>query len=302
MVGAIADNFHEGSRSEYLAQYVFSSFGTAVAVPHHEDYGVDFFCTLTEKVGQMAWAKASYTVQVKSELKPWVFQSAESVKWLVNHPLPLFLGVVDKATATLRIYHTAPRFYTWGLGDLPKRLEMTPVVETLGKSTESSLDYRFSLVPILAIEIVRLGDDNYWENARKVLEFWIESENHNLASIRSGLLGWTMPIKFETNILPSGRVEQWRMQPTGELLNSGIRHLSECLECIGSQLYATGNFVAAVEAALLHKYIHQNLAAFPADENYKPGRLEFLVYALLYKLPSERRKYAYSGVDEIQEA
>jgi|SRR5450631_3507650 hypothetical protein len=134
MVGAIADNFHEGSRSEYLAQYVFSSFGTAVAVPHHEDHGVDFFCTLTERAGRMAWAKASYTVQVKSELKPWIFESAESVKWLVNHPLPLFLGVVDKATATLRIYHTAPRFYTWGQGDLPKRLEMTPMIETVGKS------------------------------------------------------------------------------------------------------------------------------------------------------------------------
>ena len=33
-VGSIAPNLHEGSRSEYLAQYVFSSFGTAVPVPH----------------------------------------------------------------------------------------------------------------------------------------------------------------------------------------------------------------------------------------------------------------------------
>ena len=34
MVGAIAANLHEGSRSEYLAQYVFASFGTAVSVPN----------------------------------------------------------------------------------------------------------------------------------------------------------------------------------------------------------------------------------------------------------------------------
>jgi hypothetical protein len=32
--------------------------------------------------------------------------------------LPLFLGVVDTATGTLLIYHIAPRFYAWGLGDL----------------------------------------------------------------------------------------------------------------------------------------------------------------------------------------
>jgi hypothetical protein len=101
-VGSIATNPHEGSRSEYLAQYVFSSFGTSVAVPHHEDHGVDFHCTLTEKIGKRSWAKASYTVQVKSQLKPWTFKSKESVEWLIKHPLPLFLGVVDKKTAILR--------------------------------------------------------------------------------------------------------------------------------------------------------------------------------------------------------
>jgi hypothetical protein len=30
--GSIAANLHEGSRSEYLAQFVFSSFGTAIPV------------------------------------------------------------------------------------------------------------------------------------------------------------------------------------------------------------------------------------------------------------------------------
>jgi hypothetical protein len=33
-VGGIAANLHEGSRFEYLAQYVLASFGTAIAVPH----------------------------------------------------------------------------------------------------------------------------------------------------------------------------------------------------------------------------------------------------------------------------
>jgi len=51
MPGAIAASLHEGSRSEYLAQYVFSSWGTAIAIPHQEDSGVDLFCTLVEKKG-----------------------------------------------------------------------------------------------------------------------------------------------------------------------------------------------------------------------------------------------------------
>jgi hypothetical protein len=49
MTGSIAANLHEGSRSEYLAQFVFSSFGTAIPVPHQEDSGLDIYCTLLER-------------------------------------------------------------------------------------------------------------------------------------------------------------------------------------------------------------------------------------------------------------
>jgi hypothetical protein len=77
--GAIAANFHEGSRSEYLAQYVFSAFGTSVPVPHQEDHGIDLVCTLTERKGQLAWPVADYSVQVKSTDGPWEFSTPDSV-------------------------------------------------------------------------------------------------------------------------------------------------------------------------------------------------------------------------------
>jgi hypothetical protein len=54
MTGSVAANLHEGSRSEYLAHFVFSSFGTAFPVPHQEDTGLDIYCTLLERVGQRA--------------------------------------------------------------------------------------------------------------------------------------------------------------------------------------------------------------------------------------------------------
>ena len=54
MPAAIADNFHEDSRSEYLVQYVCSSLGTAAAISHQEDYGLDLHCTLTESLCQRA--------------------------------------------------------------------------------------------------------------------------------------------------------------------------------------------------------------------------------------------------------
>jgi hypothetical protein len=110
MTGAIAANFHEGSRSEYLAQYIFASFGTAVAVPHQEDSGIDLNCTLTERVGQRARTSAYFSVQVKSEMKPWVLDDADSVRWLIEHPLPFFYCVVDKKAARMRLYQVGPRF------------------------------------------------------------------------------------------------------------------------------------------------------------------------------------------------
>lgn len=118
MVGAIAANLHEGSRSEYLAQYVFASFGTVVSVPHQEDSGIDLYCTLTERVGSRAWPSAYFSVQVKSTINSWVLDSKDSVQWLVEHPLPLFLCIVDKPSARLRLYHTSPRFYVWSLPPL----------------------------------------------------------------------------------------------------------------------------------------------------------------------------------------
>src|SRR5689334_25386395 len=81
-IGSLSPNLHEGSRSEYLAQFVFSSFGTSVPIPHQEDTGLDLYCTLMERVDQRAWPRAYYSVQVKSTLDPWVFVSGESVRWL----------------------------------------------------------------------------------------------------------------------------------------------------------------------------------------------------------------------------
>jgi hypothetical protein len=303
--GSIAANFHEGTRSEYLAQYVFSSFGTAVAVPHEEDHGLDLICTLTERLGQRAWAKASYTVQVKSEAKPWIFDNPNSVEWLVKHPLPFFLCIVDKITGILHIYHTMPRFYAWGLGKLPSRLEMVPNEETSGQSTQWSDEYKFPLSPILTIDIMKISDNEYWKNVKRILDHWIELDNNNLTRIRAGLHSWEMPPKYETNNMPSrSRTLQWLAHPQEELLDQGllepaIRHLSDCLECIGIQLYNTGNKVAGVDAALLYRHLHQVLPIFTDYEKVSGGAL-WLIFQHLNKPPLQKQHYAFSGIDELQ--
>ncbi len=54
MVGSVARNPHTGSRSEILADYLFSGWGTVTPVRRQDDYGVDLQCTLTEAIGQRA--------------------------------------------------------------------------------------------------------------------------------------------------------------------------------------------------------------------------------------------------------
>src|SRR5215510_4078379 len=68
--GSYAPNAREGARSEYLAQYVFSRFGTSLPVLRQEDHGLDLHCTLSERKGRRAWPVAYYSVQVKSTNRP----------------------------------------------------------------------------------------------------------------------------------------------------------------------------------------------------------------------------------------
>ncbi len=104
--GTIAPNFHEGTRSEYLAQYVFSGFGTSIPVPHPEDSGIDLYCTLGERIGQRLHVRNYYFVQVKSNKNDIVYEGAKSVEWLLSHNYPFIVCVIDKKNSMVEIYQT----------------------------------------------------------------------------------------------------------------------------------------------------------------------------------------------------
>lgn len=231
---------HEGSRSEYLAQYVFASWGTAVVIPHQEDHGIDLTCTLMERVGKLYLARCPYTVQVKSSLDPLVFEG-EEVEWVVRHPLPLYLCIVNKAEAHISIYHTFPRFATWSLGELPDRLVMTPAPATpgvVGRVHHCSLDYSFSLdQPILDFTLPQMLDNAFWANARRVFQHWVDMENDNLTRIRAGLLKCRMPGEYRTNeTWVGGWTELWLTLAGDDHLARSNNHLKECLEWVGGQM------------------------------------------------------------------
>jgi hypothetical protein len=204
MPGAISPNFHEGSRSEYLAQYVLASWGTAVAIPHQEDSGIDLSCTFVDRIGQKAWARLPYSVQVKSTLEPWTFDSEDAIRWFVEHPLPLFFCVVDKASARLRFYHTAPRFMLLDRQNPASSVKLTFGTDAEGSSFGWSSGATAFVVnaPILDFTIHQCLDDIFQAKAAAVLRRWAEIDNDNITRVLNCVPTVRVPHPYTPNEPP----------------------------------------------------------------------------------------------------
>ena len=291
MVGAIAANFHEGSRSEYLAQYVFASFGTAVSVPHQEDSGIDLYCTLTERVGPRAWPRAYFSVQVKSTMDSWILDGKDSVQWLVEHPLPFFLCVVDKPSARLRLYHTSPRFYAWSLPPLPSRLELVPTTDPEGKCTQWQGSTTFPLsAPILDASVQELLDDQFHRQAWKVLNFWIGVDLENLARIKAGIHSFKMPDEYRTN---ATTFRAWVTQGITKApdLAAAMEHVKESVAYLSTQLHRRGDLAGAARCALLLRHFFK--------DDISGGTHDSFLHGAINKVVGGEKDYLFRGVDSL---
>lgn len=293
MPGSTSANFHEGSRSEYLAQYAFASFGTAVPVPHQEDTGLDLYCTLTERIGQQIWPRAYFSVQVKSDTSSWRFSSPKSVRWLIENPLPVFLCVVNKQDASLQIFHTCPRFYAWSLPPLPNSLELNPGTRGEGECVQWKDGISFSLsAPILAFTITEIQNDAFKEQAKDILKYWLDVEEQNLRRVKSGILGCSMPYKYKTNQKGDGGIVFHRTgYPSAEDTKRAISSVEVQLGWIAETLFLNGDIGGAVRAALLHRYW------FADDDDYRASALTQMNMALGDKLG--KKNYVFQAIDEL---
>ena len=255
MAGAIAPNLHEGSRSEILADYLFSTWGTVTPVRRQDDYGIDLFCTLTKRIGQRAFVTDHYSVQVKSTTDPWVLEGNDSVEWLANHPTPLYLACVDKGGAQLSIYRTAARFLAamWP----HDRLVLTPAVGDEGHCPQWRDPANFDLsAPILRVGLADLNDATRLSELRQVFEYWVGVDRDQCAMRRMGLLRVREPDRYRVNEIPNyGTVEQGMTMPTKQQLRAGIETVVEALDCVGHQALVEGDRTFALHAALLLHHI-----------------------------------------------
>jgi hypothetical protein len=267
MTGSLAIGFHEGSRSEYLAQFVFSSFGTAIPVPHQEDTGIDLYCTLLEQDGKRAWSRAYYSVQVKSTMDPWVFDSPESVRWIIEHPLPLFLCIVQKSEARILVYHTTARFAAWVLPMHKNYLKLIPGTETKAQTVEGgwTKDDSFNLTaPILNFTIQEVLNPDFRSQVAKVLKFWIDHDVENLFRIKSGIHHFHVPHQYETNSIEgSAGLIDMGGPFSEESLQLAETRLKELLGLVTTHYYSK----AELERAMIYAIALRELS--PRYEPYK---------------------------------
>jgi hypothetical protein len=203
MPGTIAANAHEGTRSEYLALYVFSALGTAVPVPHPEDSGIDLYCTLGKHMGRLLSVENYFLVQVKSKKEPIRYKTSDEAQWLLSHHYPILICYVDKTAGKVEIYQTL------SLSFLYTKTNINSI--TLSPSSPPDANKQFThhtgetdpIIymgrPILRFDVAKVGSKDWREKSRTSLRAWIEIDRENIAMRSTGFPLFRHPLSYQTN-------------------------------------------------------------------------------------------------------
>lgn len=258
MPGADSITSNRGVLSETLAEYLFSTWGPVTRVRWENDFGWDLHCAMTEPLGQLRWVKTSYNVQVKSNFRPWCFNSPDEVRWLIEHPEPLFLCVVDKKKGQISVYQTHVRFGIWASGQLPTKIKLKPGNGTSGNvdAWTRGPDCQLS-APIIKITAQELFDDAILSNLQRTLNAWVDWELRSIQMVRMGLFRSRSPLNYQTNTPELNHsIREGEMSvPTDQQISLGARTLREVLDCLGSQFFYRGDHLGFVKASLLFRWL-----------------------------------------------
>lgn len=228
MPGMLLDSFYQGNRSEYLAHYILSALGVAVKVPHEEDIGVDFNCTLARKEGRRLIFGPSFLVQVKSiadkneliyggpDKKTGVWRKTE-LDWLFTQDLPLLIGLADKSRQELSLYITCNMWHAYYMkGDIGQvtllpapasstenpisQATLTNMPEWTGKGIGSGERYDIPLgPPILTISLDDTENPDKVVHYRQALDHALHWEQQNITYRRLRVHYSISPTFIKTN-------------------------------------------------------------------------------------------------------
>jgi hypothetical protein len=292
--GAIATNYYQGTRSEYLAQYVFSMFGTATQVPHEADHGFDLACTLIRTTGGRGEPYAYYSAQIKSKPDDWVFGVPGSVQWILGYPAPLLFCIVDKDTTQFTIYQMQARFEAAAMAGHPARLRLIPgepsTTATRRPRVGWDADGNVELgSPILQFTVAELMKDEKCEEIRSVLDYWILSDLRNILRQQMGMRAASGPVHYATNKIPpeSGYGTFSMTIVPDDVRERASRTAAEHLDWLGNVMEQRGDLMGALLAALLVRHL---IRGQDLD-----GRLGFSPVHL-YGQPGQIAQKAFPGI------
>lgn len=200
MAGAIAKNAQEGTRSEYLAQFALSAFGTCIPVPHPEDSGIDLYCTLGKRFGRRFLVTHPYFVQIKSNRDSIYYSGKDDVKWLLSHKYPFFICVVDKKKVQLEIYQTLALTM-----NSSKNLEEIILHPGCSKHDLFPLDPEGEKLdislgePIVRFNLSALDGSSFQNQVLNSLRSWIELDQGNIDLKSTGITVYRIPDPWKAN-------------------------------------------------------------------------------------------------------
>jgi hypothetical protein len=264
--GSYAPNAREGARSEYLAQYVFSRFGTSLPVLRQEDHGLDLHCALSVRKGRRAWPVAYYSVQVKSTNRPLIFSSRESVEWLIGYPSALLICVVDKKKARIQVFQTTARFGASINLNLPEHLKLllnTPAGKGRTLGWDGAGNCKLG-PPILEFKTDDLLHDGLVRKYREIITYWVQCDSANVPRYQMGMRSVKLPGDYQTNEVPLSPNARYSLNhPSPDAQPKAEETSLELDEWLGPLKLKSGDSLGALLVALRLRH---------SDPDYSQGR------------------------------
>lgn len=226
---------NQGAQNERLADLLLSKICAVTRVPREQDYGLDFYCQLTQPDGHVVRTLPySFGVQLKprstsnvvsyggyADSKDPSSWKAYEVEWLFTQALPFLIGLVTDDR--LDLYLTSVMWHARWEGGRPFRVDLTPdtpnpvtkdgllpVVEEVAGAPGDGKRWTIPLgPPIVSWSVAEAASETHLATVRQVLARALDVEKTNVLThvqgvpYREWILNWSpnwLPAPTETRL------------------------------------------------------------------------------------------------------
>jgi len=253
---------NQGAQNERLADFLLSKICAVTKVPREQDYGLDFYCQLTQPGGRVVRTSPySFGVQLKprpttnvisyggyadsKDLSSW---KAYEVEWLFTQSLPFLIGLVSDDR--LDLYLTSAMWHARWEGGRPFRVDLTPdspdpvtknglppTTESIPGAPGDSKRWTIPLgPPIVSWSVSEATNEVHLATVREVLARALDVEKTNVLAHTQGVPYREWILNWSPNWLPAPaetRLGTMWFANTGDGMN-----LEQCARAVGIALPA----------------------------------------------------------------